>query len=108
MAQQVSLNNPSNNLIAKSYVGFSWTAFFFGPFPLLFRSEWGFFLIFVAVYIVVGIFTFGIGGWVLGVVWAFMFNKWHLRRLLEKGYKIDETQNASLVAEAKASAGVKA
>ena len=57
MATLVYLKNPTNNLVAKAYVGFSWTSLFFGPWPLLFRTEWGFFLVFIAVYIVVGAFT---------------------------------------------------
>ena len=106
MATLVYLKNPTNNLVAKAYVGFSWTSLFFGPWPLLFRTEWGSFLVFIAVYIVVGAFTLGIGSLILGLVWAFIFNKWHMKRLIERGYSIDETQDPSLVAEAKAQAGI--
>ena len=106
MATLVYLKHRTSNLIAKSYLGFSWTSLFFGPWPLLFRGQWGFFLIFIAVYIIAGVFTFGIGSVVLAIVWAFYFNKWHMRRLLENGYAIDETQSASVIAQAKAQAGV--
>ena len=106
MATLVYLKNPTNNLVAKAYVGFSWTSLFFGPWPLLFRHQWGFFLVFIAVYIVIGALTLGIGSLILGLVWAFIFNKWHLKRLIERGYAIDETQDPSLVAEAKAQAGI--
>ncbi len=106
MATLCYMKNPSNNLTAKAYVGFSWTALFFGPWPLLFRNEWGFFLIFLVVYVIAAMVTFGIGAFVLGIVWAFYFNKWHMRRLIQNGFAIDESQPGALVAEAKAQAGV--
>src|SRR5437870_1256440 len=106
MASLVYMKNPTNNLVAKAYIGFSWTSLFFGPWPLLFRNEWGFFLIFIAVYVVVAMVTFGVGAFVLGLVWAFIFNKWHMKRLIERGYAIDESQTESLVAEAKAQVGI--
>ncbi len=106
MATLVYMKHPTNNLVSKAYVGFSWTSLFFGPWPLLFRNEWGFFLIFLIVYIVVAMVTLGIGAFVLGIVWAFYFNKWHMRRLIEKGYAIDESQPEGLVAEAKSQAGM--
>lgn len=106
MATLVYMKNLSNNLMGKAYVGFSWTSLLFGPFPLLFRNEWGFFLILVAVHILLAVVSFGIGNFILGLVWAFYFNKWHMRRLIERGYLIDESQTESLVAEAKAQAGV--
>src|SRR5207253_8329723 len=106
MATLVYLNNPTNNLVAKAYVGFSWTSLFLGPWPLLFRNEWGFFLVFIAVYIVVGAFTLGIGSLILGLVWAFIFNKWHMKRLIEPGYAIDVTKNRAPADEAQAQGGI--
>lgn len=106
MATQVYMKSPSTNLTAKAYLGFSWTALFFGPWPLLFRGEWGFFLIFLAVDAVVGFFTLGVGSIVLQLVWAFIFNKWHMRRLIERGYAIDASQSDALVSMAKAAVGI--
>ena len=106
MATLVYMKNPSNNRSAKAYVGFSWSAFFLGPLPLLTRKEWGFFLIFLVLYIIISAVTLGIGGLVLSIIWAFYFNKWHMRRLIKNGYAIDESQPAGLVAEAKAQAGI--
>lgn len=61
-------------------VGFSWTAFFFGPFPFLFGR--GMPLQFL-VWLIVGLITFGLG---IIYLW-FAINKMTAKNYLEKGYK---------------------
>ena len=68
-------------------VGFSWTTFFFGFFPALFRGDLKWAAILVVIELVLGSFTLGIGAWVSGVVFSFVYNKIYIKELIEKGYQ---------------------
>lgn len=67
-------------------VGFSWTTFFFGFFPALFRGDlkWAVIMFITATFI--GVFTLGLGAWIPGIIFSFVYNKIHIKELLEKGY----------------------
>ncbi|RPF54235.1 DUF2628 domain-containing protein [Aquisalibacillus elongatus] len=67
-------------------IGFSWTTLFFGFFPALFRGDlkWGAIIFLTSLFI--GIITMGIGTWVPGVVFAFIYNKLYIKELIEKDY----------------------
>ena len=67
-------------------IGFSWTTFFFGFFPALFRGDLKWAIIMLIVELVLGSFTLGIGAWVSGVVFSFIYNKIYIKELIEKGY----------------------
>ena len=60
--------------------------FFFGFFPALFRSDFKTFLGGFAISLILGVITFGIAWLVIGIIWAFMYNKYYTNNLLEKGY----------------------
>jgi hypothetical protein len=49
MATKINMLNPDTGLIKTGFYGFSWTTFFFGAFPALFRSD---FITFVGVFVV--------------------------------------------------------
>lgn len=66
--------------VKKVPLGFSWTTFFFGGFPALFRQDW---LVAIAVFIGC-IFTWGI----VAIVMAFIYNKMYAKSLFSKGYYI--------------------
>lgn len=51
-------------------------------------------LSFLARYVILGLITFGIGGFIAGVVWAFMYNKYYTRKLIEQGYKFVGSQES--------------
>jgi hypothetical protein len=76
---QVNMVNPTTRHVKQRKLGFSWTTFFFGFFPALFRSDWKWGLIQFAIQL----FTFGLSAW----VFAFIYNKIHLNDLIEQGYK---------------------
>ncbi|WP_404405066.1 DUF2628 domain-containing protein [Jeotgalibacillus malaysiensis] len=67
-------------------VGFSWTTFFFGFFPALFRGDLKWALIMFILEAILGSFTLGIGAWITGVVFSFTYNKIYIKELIEKGY----------------------
>ncbi|SFF31544.1 hypothetical protein SAMN04487969_12528 [Paenibacillus algorifonticola] len=73
-------------------VGFSWTTFFFGFFPALFRGDLKWAAIMLVAAIAVGIFTLGIGAWLPGIVFSFIYNKMYIKELLEKGYRPADAQ----------------
>mgnify|MGYP000750606377 CR=1 FL=1 len=58
--------------------GFSWTTFFFGPFPALFRGD----VMWAAVMAGTAFLTMGLA-W---LVWPFVYNGLHLNRLVAKGF----------------------
>ncbi|MGF9699437.1 MULTISPECIES: DUF2628 domain-containing protein [Paenibacillus] len=68
-------------------VGFSWTTLFFGFLPALFRGDLKWAVIMFLIAAALGAFTFGIGAWVSGIVFSFVYNKIYIKELLEKGYR---------------------
>lgn len=66
--------------IKQAPIGFSWTTFFFGGWPAIFRQDW----LMGAVILLLSIFTWGIAG----IVFAFIYNKIYLKSLFNKGYKV--------------------
>ncbi|WP_404451573.1 DUF2628 domain-containing protein [Virgibacillus necropolis] len=82
---KVTLEN-SIGLIKEVKVGFSWTTFFFGFFPALFRGDLKWAAIMFIIAVALGIVTAGIGTWIGSVIFAFIYNKIYIKELLEKGY----------------------
>ena len=83
---KVRLVNDAN--IAKEVkVGFSWTTFFFGLFVPLIRGDLKWAAIMFAIEAIVGAFTLGFGAGIIGIVFAFIYNKIYIKELLEKGYR---------------------
>lgn len=61
-------------------IGFSWTVFFFGGFPCLFRHDW----VWAICLFIASALTSGIAA----VVAAFFYNKIYVKSLLNSGWKI--------------------
>ncbi|MCG1023473.1 DUF2628 domain-containing protein [Sutcliffiella horikoshii] len=85
-------------------VGFSWTTFFFGFFPALFRGDLKWAAIMFIMAAVVGTFTLGFGAWIPGIIFSFVYNKIYIKELLEKGYSpaddhsMNELQSRGIIA----------
>jgi hypothetical protein len=73
MATQVNLKN-DQNVLAKGFVGFSWTVLFFGFFVPLCRGDWKWFLIMLLVCAL----SLGLANLVL----CFVYNKIYTKSLL--------------------------
>lgn len=69
-------------------VGFSWTTFFFGPFPMLFRGNWKWF----AILLLLAMFTWGLSN----LVFMFLINKLHIKDLVADGFKAKSVKNGTL------------
>ena len=82
------LQNPNTGQIKEAPIGFSWTMFFFGIFPPLFRGDWKWFCIILGLGLLFGLATFGLLGGLPGFVGAFVWNKSYLTGLIEKGYRV--------------------
>ncbi|MCW2245405.1 hypothetical protein M2352_000996 [Azospirillum fermentarium] len=93
MATVVRMQHPETGLVKKGFVGFSWTTFFFGFFPALFRGDWGFGLILM----VLNVVTVGIAGFIA----AFLYNKSYTNRLIEKGYQLADNEDVNALARLK-------
>lgn len=101
MATSIKMRNPKTGLTKQGFYGFSWTTFFFGMFPALFRGDFLTFIGAFVILIILAAITFGIGAFIAMFVWAFMYNKYYTRKLIEKGYRFDGTsQENALAAEA--------
>lgn len=90
------LNHPHTGQTKVAPVGFSWTMFFFGFFPPLFRGDWKWFAITFVGGIILALMSGGLLGWVVGFVSAFIWNKSYLTGLIEKGYQLRGSQSGQL------------
>jgi TM2 domain-containing membrane protein YozV len=89
------MENPNTGIIKKAPVGFSWTTLFFSGFPALFRGDITWFIIQVL------LCWTGISF----IIFAFIYNKIYLKKLLEKGFKVKDVEGATLE-DARAKLGI--
>lgn len=86
MAVTINMENKKTGDTVKGFYGFSQTTLFFGAFPALFHKDFLTFLGIIIITIVVGCLTFGIGGFIISIAWAFMYNKYYTTSLIKKGF----------------------
>lgn len=104
MATTVAMKHKETGIVKNGFFGFSWTSLFFGFFPALFRGDFITFLGGFTITVIVSLVTFGIGALVIAIAWAFMYNKYYTRKLLERGYVFNDV--AALNAQAAQALGV--
>lgn len=75
--------------------GFSWTTFFFGCLVPLIRGDLKWAAIMFLISIILGMFTMGIGSFVVGIVFAFKYNEIYYNDLLLKGFKPAEVKTST-------------
>ncbi|MEW5773873.1 MAG: hypothetical protein AB1916_10165 [Thermodesulfobacteriota bacterium] len=87
------LKHPQSGLVKKGLFGFSWTTFFFGGFPALFRGD----ILTGVLVIILNLVSMGIAG----ILWAFFYNKSYTTKLLEKGYEFADSEGVVSLAKSK-------
>lgn len=84
------MRHRDSGVMKNGYFGFSWTTLFFGPFPALLRADFitfvGWFVIYPIIVVPTFFLTLGVTAIFPGFVWAFFYNGYYTRRLLERGY----------------------
>src|ERR1043165_4089248 len=101
MASRIAMKHKESGLVKDGFYGFSWTTLFFGFWPALFRGDFITFIGGLVIIVILALLTFGIGAFIAMLVWAFAYNKYYTRKLLEKGYAFagSESENALASAE---------
>jgi len=106
MAAAVQLKHPTTGIVKDGFYGFSWTSFFFGGFPALFRGDIAYGLGILIAGLLFGAFSAGFLWFVVGLIWAFIYNKNYTHRLLQAGFQFDDAPDR--VAAAKRALGIAA
>jgi hypothetical protein len=88
----VRLKNAAGG-VKEAKIGFSWTTFFFGFFPALFRGDLKWAAIMFIAAVAFGTFTLGFGAWIPGIIFSFIYNKMYIKELMEKGYHPADEQS---------------
>jgi uncharacterized membrane protein (Fun14 family) len=98
MATRIALKHKQTGLVKDGFYGFSWTTLFFGFFPALFRGDFITFIGGFVVTVIIAVVTMGVGAFFVGLVWAFMYNKYYTRKLLEQGYELASSEGENALA----------
>lgn len=86
-----------SGLVKEVKKGFSWTFLFFGLFVPLVRGDLKWTIIMLLLQALAGAFTFGIGAFVVSLIFAFIYNKVYIKSLLEKGYKATTPEDEEII-----------
>ena len=89
---EITFQHPAHGGMKQAPIGFSWTTLFFSFFPALFRADWKWAII----QFIIAAFTFGLSAF----VFCFIYNKLHVKTLLEQGYTSSEDDTRLKPAEA--------
>lgn len=84
----IHFKNPVTTEMKQAPVGFSWTTFFFGLFPALFRSDWKW----GAIMGLCAFFTWGLSS----IVFCFIYNSLHIKDLVNSGFKAVSIEDNNL------------
>lgn len=76
---KIIFKNPNTGAIKEAPVGFSWTVFFFGFFPPLFRGDWKW----AVITFILALITMGLSS----LVFMFIYNKLYIKDLIGAGFK---------------------
>lgn len=82
----ITLMNKETGVTKECTTGYSWTTFFFGLFVPLIRGDLKWAIIMFALSFLAGSITFGIGGFFVGPIFAFFYNKIYIKDLMAHGF----------------------
>ena len=104
MATPVQMKHRQTGIVKTGYYGFSWTSFFFGGFPALFRGDVAYGLGIILAGAILGFPSLGLLWFVVSLAWGFIYNKNYTHRLLQSGFEFND--DPSRVAEARRALGI--
>ena len=84
----IAFENPHTGETKEAPVGFSWTVFFFGFFPPIFRNDWKWALIIL----VFALITWGLSS----LVFMFIYNKLYIKDLISAGFKVKSVETGTI------------
>lgn len=84
----ITFKHPVTTEMKQAPVGFSWTTFFFGLFPAMFRSDWKW----AGIQFLCAMFTWGLSS----IVFCFIYNSLHIKELVNKGFKATSIEDNNL------------
>jgi len=84
----IIFKNPQSGAMKEAPVGFSWTTFFFGFFPALFRGDWKY----AAIQFLISMITMGLSN----LVFCFIYNKLYIKDLIGAGFKAQSIGSGDL------------
>ena len=85
---KIQFENPNTGAIKEAPVGFSWTVFFFGFFPPLFRGDWKWAVIIFLLACITMTFS--------NLVFMFIYNKLYIKELIGSGYKAKSIDSGNM------------
>lgn len=77
----IIFKNPHTGAIKEAPVGFSWTTFFFGLFPALFRGDWKW----AVIQFLLAMLTMNLSS----IVFCFIYNNLYIKELIGSGFKAE-------------------
>lgn len=89
----IIMENPNTGIIKKAPIGFSWTTLFFNFFPALLRGDVRGALIILLPTLVIPVIP--------NIVFAYIYNKIHIKNLLRKGFKVQSLGKLNIEAARK-------
>ncbi len=93
MATQIAMKHKTSGIIEDGFYGFSWTTLFFGCFPALFRGDFLTFMGAFVILVILAIATMGVGQFIAMFIWAFLYNSFYTKKMLERGYEFAGTSD---------------
>ncbi|QEA53602.1 DUF2628 domain-containing protein [Loigolactobacillus coryniformis] len=94
---RANLSNPRTNQLKQVKVGFSWTTFFFGFWPALFRGDWLWAVIGLIIQLFIGLPSYGIGASIYSIIFAFIYNRIYINKLLSQGYQAADSASKQIL-----------
>ena len=89
----ITLKNIHTGVMKQVPTGYSWTTFFFGFFPALFRGDLKWACIFLIANVSIGLLTLGIGAFIFNIVFAGFYNKIYIKELMGKQFSFADEQS---------------
>lgn len=90
---KLHMKNPTTGVRRTAPVGFSYTSFFWGPIPCIWRQDWLSAIVILGLSIV--LMFMGLN-FVLWFLQGFFYNKYYLEKMINEGFQVEFSEGKSL------------